>query len=198
MREIDGHDRMVSGRLFEESTYFGANQVLSSKRFIGSRVEAEFAFVLIESPPKKPDLTKSEVQYLLKLHPSIEIINNRYDSESVPQKSRSLMTIADNGGGLGVVLGDPIENWYETNFAFHKIKMEIDNFPPRENFLGEMRCDPVQVVVDHINQLFLRKIELPKGSIILTGACTVPAFFRRKAVIRADFGHLGKLKLVFK
>ena len=43
---------------------------------------------------------------MMVLHPAIEIIGNRHRIEGASRSENSLMTIADNGGGMGGVLGD--------------------------------------------------------------------------------------------
>ena len=105
MRELDGHEDVIPGRIFQSRSYFGANHNLQIKYFPGARAEAEFAFQLTAKPHlRQMPWTASEMETMMVLHPAIEIIGNRHRIEGASRSENSLMTIADNGGGIGFVL----------------------------------------------------------------------------------------------
>ena len=66
-----------------------------------------------------------------------------------------------------------------------------------DNFLGDMRCFPVQAAADLINHLNERGISLSEGDFISTGSATMPQSFSSGDVIKANFGKLGFIKLDF-
>ena len=104
MRELDGHEDVIPGRIFQSRSYFGANHNLQSKYFLGARAEAEFAFQLTAKPHlRQKPWTASEMETMMVLHPAIEIIGNRFKLEDARKTETSLMTIADNGGGIGFI-----------------------------------------------------------------------------------------------
>ena len=133
----------------------------------------------------------------MKLHPAIEIIGNRHALPDASAQVRSLMTIADNGGGIGFVFGEAVDEWQSVDFQRHLIKLVVDDQEPAENFLGDMRCQPIQAVADLANHLNNRNISLFAGDFISTGAATVPQPVSAGSHVLADFGSLGVIKLEF-
>ncbi len=109
----------------------------------------------------------------------------------------SLMTVADNGGGIGFVFGSAFAGWKNLNFRNHSICLQVDDHPAAENFLGDMRCDPLQAMADLINHLSARGISMKAGDFVSTGAATVPQAFARGSCVTADFGIIGKIQLTF-
>ena len=198
MRELDGHDDVIPGRIFQSVTFVGPVHTLPFSRFPNARAETEFAFRLRESilVRKKP-WTPAELKDKAVLHPAIEIIGNRHQLQDALKSAKSLITIADNGGGIGFVFGEGYENWQHLDFRNHTIRLQVDENPPAENFLGEMRCDPLEALADLVNHLRGRKIALEKGDFISTGAATVPQPFGRGARVKADFGVIGSIEVVF-
>ena len=198
MRELDGHDDVIPGRIFQSVTFIGPMHTLPISRFPNARAETEFAFRLRESiPVRKKPWIPAELEDKAVLHPAIEIIGNRYQLQDALKSAKSLITIADNGGGIGFVFGEGYENWQHLDFLNHSISLQVDENPPAENFLGEMRCDPLEALADLVNHLRGRKIALEKGDFISTGAATVPQPFGRGARIKADFGVIGSIEVVF-
>ena len=123
------------------------------------------AIPLWEKPWKTEELEEKIV-----MHPAIEIIGNRYQLEVASKIQKSLLTISDNGGGIGFVFGKEYENWEQLDFRNHPIRLQVDENPPAENFLGEMRCEPLAALTNLVNHLGGRKITLKKGDFIPTGA----------------------------
>ena len=198
MRELDGHDDVIPGRIFQSFTFVGPVHTLPFSRFLNARAETEFAFRLRESiPVRKKPWTPAELEDKAVLHPAIEIIGNRHQLRDALKSAKSLMTIADNGGGIGFVFGEGYENWQHLDFRNHTIRLQVDENPPAENFLGEMRCDPLEALADLVNHLRGRKIALEKGDFISTGAATVPQPFVRGARVKADFGIIGSIEILF-
>ena len=107
------------------------------------------------------------------------------------------MTIADNGGGIGFVFGTAFHDWKNINFRNHSICLQVDDNPPAENFLGDMRCQPLEAVADLVNHLSSREISLRKGDFVSTGAATVPQPFLKGSYVTADFGIIGKIQITF-
>ena len=198
MRELDGHDDVIPGRIFQSVTWQGNSLTLPASRFPDARVETEFAFRLSEPVPLRDTAwSADELRPMATLHPAIEIIGNRHALVDAPARVRSLMTIADNGGGIGFVFGDPVEDWRRIDFQNHHISLKVDQGAEAENFLGEMRCVPIQAVADLVNHLGHRGIALSAGDFISTGAATVPQPIEKGSRVIADFGVLGAIELNF-
>ena len=198
MRELDGHDDVIPGRIFASRSYVGPYHSLPINQFPGARVETEFAFRLSATPHLREEpWTAAEMETIMVLHPAIEIIGNRYRIEGASKAENSLMTIADNGGGIGFVFGDPVEDWQAIDFRQHLITLTVSGGAPADNFLGEMRCLPAEAAADLVNHLALRGHEMQAGDFISTGAASVPQPFSVDDHVRADFGVLGVIELVF-
>ncbi len=198
MRELDGHDDVIPGRIFQSATWQGSRLTLPVARFPDARVETEFAFRLTAPVPlRDTPWTAVELAAMVSLHPAIEIIGNRHALPDAPAHIRSLMTIADNGGGIGFVFSEPVDDWQDIDFQHHHISLKVDDGAEAENFLGEMRCIPIQAVADLVNHLSLRRIALGAGDYVSTGAATVPQHIRQGSHVIADFGPLGQIELIF-
>ena len=196
MREMDGHDDIVPGRLFPSNTHLGTSSTVDVGRCPNPRVETEFGFRLLDDIPLRDSpWTADEVATRLILHPAFEIIGNRFVHPSAPPPVLSLMGIADNGGGLAALFGDPVEEWRGIDYRSHPVSFRVDDRPEAENFLGEMRCEPTQAVADLANLLAGRGYGLRRGDMVLTGAATVPQPVSAGSHLVADFGPLGRLEL---
>ncbi|MEC8595690.1 MAG: hydratase, partial [SAR324 cluster bacterium] len=113
------------------------------------------------------------------------------------KEQKSLMTIADNGGGIGFVFGEAYENWRDLDFQNHHIKLSVDGSEPAENFLGELRGAPLNALADLMNHLAQRGYSLHIDDYVSTGAATVPQPFQKGSVVNADFGNAGSITLQF-
>jgi len=198
MRELDGHDDVIPGRIFASRSFVGARHDLPIQDFPGARAETEFAFRLTATPHlRERPWTATELEHMMVLHPAIEIIGNRYRLEGASKAQNSLMTIADNGGGIGFVFGDPVDDWQGIDFQQHLITLTVGGGAPADNFLGEMRCLPAQAAADLVNHLAARGHLLQAGDFISTGAASVPQPFSAGDHVHADFGALGVIEVAF-
>ena len=198
MRELDGHDDVIPGRIFESVTSVGAKQSLPFSRFADARVEPEFAFRLTESCPLRANpWTAAELADKVVLHPAVEIIGNRHQIEDISKSQNSLMGIADNGGGIGFVFGEAYADWNEIDFKNQFIRFQVDDNEPAENFFADMRCEPLEALADLINHLAARGFSLKKGDFASTGAAAVPQVFGARSHVTADFGAIGSVVSTF-
>ena len=198
MRELDGHDDVVPGRVFSSVTWQGTNLNLPAERFPGARAETEFAFRIgRDLPLRGTPWCADELAPMAVLHPAIEIIGTRHALPDAPAAVRSLMTIADNGGGIGFVFGNAVDNWQGVDFQNHRIALTVDGGAEAENFLGDMRCVPIQALADLVNHLASRNICLKAGDFVSTGAATVPQPVHKGSHAEADFGTLGEMEIRF-
>jgi len=198
MRELDGHDDVIPGRIFTSMCWHGSSVNLPFSRFADARVETEFAFRLAKALPLRDDAwTAQELEPIATLHPAVEIIGNRYRLPMLSKAENSLMTIADNGGGTGFVFGAPVAHWQGTEFSGHQIKLRVNDGEIADNFFADMRCIPIQALADLANHLRLRGIALSAGDFVSTGAATVPQVVTSGAMVSADFGNLGTIAIKF-
>ena len=197
MRELDGHSDVIPGRIFGSVTWEGNSFVLPIKRFREARVEAEFAFRLVA------DVTAAEIgdpdrmAMIAVLHPAVEIIGNRYQAGKLDAERNSLMTVADNGGGIGFVFGAPVEDWRGLDLLHHEVRVSVDGGAPSDNFLGSMRGPPLQALCDLASHLAGRGFRLVAGDYVSTGAACVPQPIAAGSRVEADFGALGAINVRF-
>lgn len=198
MRELDGHDDVIPGRMFASTTSFGTALELPASRYPHSRVETEFAFRLTgDVPIRNTPWTAQELASRVVFHPAIEIIGTRYPKGEIAPAIGTLETIADNGGGIGFVFGEGLEDWQSIDYQQHLITLTVDGGEPAENFLGEFRCIPIEALADLVNHLQSRGIAMKVGDYVSTGAATVPQHVKQGSHVVADFGVLGKIELRF-
>lgn len=198
MRELDGHDDVIPGRIFRSVTWQGERHRLPAARFPAARVETEFAFrLLTDLPIRDTAWTARELDTHVVFVPAVEIIGNRHDLSDRPAPVRSLMTIADNGGGIGFVFGQPVDDWRDVDFQQHHISLQIDGGVEADNFAGDMRCRPLEAVADLVAHLSARGYWLREGDFVSTGAATVPQAIKQGSHVLANFGTLGTITIDF-
>ena len=195
-REKAGIDDLIPGRTFASTTYFGADHKLPGDRFPSVAVEAEFAFCLREDIPLRDSpWVASELSEKVEFFPSIEIIGLRHQLPNELSERKLFMSIADNGGGVGVVYGDVFEGWKEIDLRNHHVHLQVDDNPPQENLFGEMRCEPLEALADTLNHLAGRGLGLKAGQFVTTGTTTAPPPLPVGARLLADFGDMGSISV---
>ncbi|MDE0697771.1 MAG: hypothetical protein OXH76_18275 [Boseongicola sp.] len=197
MRELDGHSDVIPGRIFRSVTWEGGEVTLPIERFPGARVEAEFAFrVTADVTPAEID-DPGRMAEIAVLHPAVEIIGNRFLAKDLDVEQNSLMTVADNGGGIGFVFGTPVEDWQGLDLLNHEVRVSVDGGAPSDNFLGARRGPPLQALCDLANHLTGRGFQLQAGDFVSTGAACVPQPVAKGSRVEADFGTLGTINVRF-
>lgn len=198
MRARDGHDDIVPGRTFQSRTFVGPTHVLPAAPFASARMEPEFAFRINQDiAPREAAWTIDEIGKMVTAHIAIEIIANRFPPGTSGAEIGTLLTIADNGGGSGLVVGDSIADPLVVDFLRHEVRLTVDDGEPAENSPPEIRCSPLDAMTDVANCLSARGIALLEGQYVTTGSATatLPVPGSGKAV--ADFGPLGSITLRF-
>ena len=197
MRELDGHSDVIPGRIFRSVTWEGESFTLPTKMFPNARAEAEFAFRLNEDVTDAAINDPEQMAESAVLHPAIELIGNRFSATGLTAEQNSLMTVADNGGGIGFVFGAPVENWRALEFQHHQVRVSLDGGAPSDNFLGDKRGTPLQALCDLGRHLAGRGYRLKTGDYVSTGAACVPQAIGQGSHVLADFGALGKIEVSF-
>ena len=197
MREMDGHEDIILGRLFNSTTWRGSPCEIPMELFPNARIEAEFGFELLRDIDTGNAIPAGEALIeSLRLRPSIEIIGLRHvPPQSEPASVRSLLVVADNGAGCGCVAGEPVEDWRGMDLKNLEVGLSIDGGDEAENFLGEYRAEPVEVVAELVGHLRGRGCSLRKGDIVLTGAAAVPQPIRKGNKVEARYPGIGTLEL---
>jgi 2-keto-4-pentenoate hydratase len=193
----EGHSGPIIGRVLD-GTVFHTPAEMPASRFPHARIEAEFAAVLQQDlPPQSRPYTRDDIIGKIVIHPSIEIIGTRYPKMEPAPKLSTFDEIADNGTGIGVVLGKAMNGWTEEELQNLRIDIRVDDGEPAENVLGDDRCIPISVVVDTANILSKRGIGLFRGQFISTGGMTMPQHVTRGSRFVARYGDYGSITGAF-
>lgn len=199
MRELDGHEDLIPGRIFSPTAWHGGSVEIGAALPRNPRVETEFAFRLTRRfPPRAKPRTPEELAEAAVLHPALEIIGDRLALPDAPPWRRSLGVVADNGGGFGFVFGDAVPGWRGFDLVGFPIRFRVDGGSPAPSFSEEERCVPEVALADLVNHLSARGIAVEEGMFLSTGAATVPQPVAGGSEAVADFGELGSIRVRFK
>ena len=189
---LEGHDGPIIGRMLASRIFASPAQVPAM--FDGYKIECEFAFRFRQDVPARASAyTRSELVPLLVFHPGLELAGSRYAPGTGGRKFTTRDAIADNGAGGGYAVAEGIEEWHGIDFEHMTIDARIDEGKPIEVYTGELRRDPVDILVETVNGLAARGIGLAAGDLLSTGSLTVPTPLRRGQRYVARFGDLQTL-----
>lgn len=189
---LEGHDGPITGRLLASRVFASPAQVPAM--FDGYKIECEFAFRFRRDvPARERAYTRSELTPLLVFHPGLELAGTRYAAGTGGRKFTTRDAIADNGTGGGYVVADSIEDWQGVDFERMAIDARIDDGDAIEVYTGELRRDPVDILVETVNGLAGRGIGLTAGDLLSTGSLTLPTPLHRGQTYVARFGDLQTL-----
>jgi len=194
VQRLEGHDGPITGRLLA-SRMFADSATVPAALFDGYKIECEFAFRFRDAVPARTRAwTRAELEPLLVLHPGLELAGSRYAAARDGRKATTWDAIADNGAGGGYVVGGVAE-WKGIDFETLPLDARIDDGAPIAVYTGELRRDPVDILVETVNGLAERGIGLAAGDLLSTGSLTVPTPLRRGQTYVARFGDLQTLSV---
>lgn len=190
---LEGHDGPITGRLLATRMFESPAEVPASL-FDGYKIECEFAFRFRDDvPARSRAYTRAELEPQLVLHPGLELAASRFATAAGGRKFTTHDAIADNGTGGGYVFGAGISDWKDIDFERLPIVARIDAGEPIEVYTGELRRDPVDILVETVNGLCERGIDLAAGDLLSTGSLTLPTPLHKGQKYEADFEGLQKL-----
>jgi len=137
--------------------------------------------------------SREEVLAAVSLHPTIEIVDSRYQD---PRAVDRLQMLADNYTNGGLVYGAAATGWQ----GIHLVHPPIEVTNHGEAFAectGLRAGDPIGLLVDLVNFVASNRGEVPEGTFVTTGTHTGMVFTKPGAEIRADYGPLGLVEVSF-
>ena len=157
-------------------------------------IECEIGFRLNRALALRPQpYGRDEVLAAASLHPTIEVVDSRYqDFRSLDR----LQVLADNFSNGGLVYGSAASGWQGIDLVHPPIEVSADGKPFAE-CTGLRAGDPIGLLVDLVNHLAKDKGGLAAGTFVTTGTHTGLVFTEAGAHIRADYGPLGIVEVVF-
>jgi 2-keto-4-pentenoate hydratase len=156
-------------------------------------IECEIGFRFNTALPARPvPYTRQEVLDAASLHPTIEIVDSRYqDFRSLDR----LLVLADNFSNGGLVYGPAAPDWDGIDLAHPPIEVTA-NGKPFADCTGLRAGTPIDLMlaaVQHAN----RRGGIAAGTVITTGTHTGLVFTEPGVKIAADFGKLGRVEVSF-
>jgi 2-keto-4-pentenoate hydratase len=163
----------------------------SAFKLIG--IECEIGFRFNKALPARPEpYTRHEVLDAASLHPTIEVVDTRYqDFRSLDR----LLVLADNFSNGGLVYGPEASNWDGIDLAHPPIEVTADG-KPFADCTGLRAGTPIELLlaaVQHANG----RGGIAAGTVITTGTHTGLVFTQPGVKIAADYGGLGQVVVSF-
>jgi len=156
-------------------------------------IECEIGFRLNRDfPPREQPYTRDEVLDTASLHPTIEIVDSRYQDFRTLDR---LHVLADNFSNGGLVYGVAASGWEGLDLALAPIEVTA-NGEPFADCTGLRAGNPVDLLVIAVN-LTSKRGGLAAGTFVTTGTYTGLVFTEPGAQIRADYGKLGRVEVNF-
>jgi 2-keto-4-pentenoate hydratase len=178
MRRQMNVDRPNYGRLYASTRLPNAGE-LDVDRLIHPLIEPEIALLI------GADM---EVEAVM---PAIEIVDTRYTDYAFT----AVDNIADNSSAARFVLGSPRSLRAAGDLRDLPVKLYADGVMVAEGFGRDALGDPMRAFAWLINQLARDDVEIPAGTIVLTGGLTHAYSVQHTRQIRATFGGLGDVSL---
>lgn len=137
--------------------------------------------------------SRDEVLAAAALHPTIEVVDSRYqDFRSLDR----LQVLADNFSNGGLVYGAEAVGWQGMDLVHPPIAVTANGRVFAE-CTGLRAGDPVGLLVDLVNHVATKRGGVPAGTFVTTGTHTGLVFTEPGAQIRADYGPLGVIEVSF-
>ena len=136
---------------------------------------------------------REEVLAASSLHPTIEIVDSRYqDFRSLDR----LQVLADNFSNGALVYGASASGWQGMDLVHPPIAVTADGKEFAE-CTGLRVGDPITLLVELVNFVASRRGGVPAGTFVTTGTHTGMVFTEPGVRIHADYGPLGSVEVSF-
>ncbi len=159
-------------------------------------IEPEFAFRLKHDlpPSSAPFSFEHVVDAVESLIPVIEIVDTVYEDWA---SVGVLSLIADNMLSGGLVLGEPVVEWRDSDLAAHEVSLSVNGETVTSGHGGNVLKHPVNALVWLANDLPKMCMGLRAGEVIATGLSTGLAYAEAGDTAVADFGDWGRVTVIF-
>jgi 2-keto-4-pentenoate hydratase len=156
-------------------------------------IECEIGFRINRAlMPRTQPYARSDVIAVATMHPTIEIVDSRYqDFRSLDR----LQVLADNFSNGALVYGPAATSWEGLDLAHVPIDVTCDGKHFAE-CTGLRAGDPIDLLVAAVNHACGRG-GVPEGIFVTTGTHTGMVFTDPGVSIAADYGRLGRVEVTF-
>jgi len=167
---------------------------LPAKDFHLIGIECEIGFRLNQAfPARATPYSRDEVLAAASLHPTIEVVDSRYqDFHSLDR----LQVLADNFSNGALVYGAAATGWQGMDLVHPPITVTADGKPFAE-CTGLRAGDPIGLLVELVNFVAAKRGGVSAGTFVTTGTHTGMVFTEPGVMIRAEYGPLGRVEVSF-
>jgi 2-keto-4-pentenoate hydratase len=175
------------------STVHPSPATLPARGFKIIGIECEIGFRFNKALPARPQpYSRDEVLAAASLHPTIEVVDSRYqDFRSLDR----LLVLADNFSNGALVYGAAASGWEGMDLSHPPIEVTADGKPFAE-CTGLRAGNPIDLAVAAVNHANGRG-GIAAGTVVTTGTHTGLIFTDPGVKIVADFGKLGRVEVSF-
>src|SRR6266567_3113070 len=155
-------------------------------------IECEIGFCVNRDLAERTQpYSRDEVLAAVSLHPTIEIVDSRYQD---PRAVDRLQMLADNYTNGGLVYGAAASGWEGMDLVHPPIAVTNGGKDFAE-CTGLRAGDPIGLLIDLVNHVATKRGGAPRGTFVTTGTHTGMVFTKPGAQIRADYGPLGRVEV---
>ena len=191
-------DEPDSGILFDDM-FFADGGLVPTERFIGTRVEAELAFIM-KQRLSGPDCTMFDVLNATDfVVPALEILDTRIERVDPKTKStrKSFDTIADNAANAGIVLGGRPFRPGDADLRWIGALCYRNGQLEETGLAAGVLNHPATSVAWLANKIAKNGLALEPGQVVLSGSFIRPIETRKGDTIQADYGPYGTVSCYF-
>ncbi len=157
-------------------------------------IECEIGFRVSQNLAERTGpYSRDDVLAAVSLHPTIEIVDSRYQD---PRAVDRLQMLAVNYTNGALVYGAAASGWQGTDLVHPPIAVTNGGKDFAE-CTGLRAGDPIGLLVDLVNHVAKRLGGVQPGTFVTTGTHTGMVFTKPGAEIRADYGPLGRVEVSF-
>ncbi len=192
MREQFGVSEPDYGVLLDDMFVLEGTEIPAGS-LLAPRVEPELAFVL-DRPLSGPGVTVADVlRATAFVTPSLEIIDSRIEDWRITVQD----SIADNASSARVVLGGRATDVRDIDPRLLGVVLRRNGEMAETGATGAALGNPVSAVAWLANKLGEFGVRLDEGDVVLPGSCTRALPVSSGDHVRADFGAVGSVGVVF-
>jgi 2-oxo-hept-3-ene-1,7-dioate hydratase len=191
-------DEPDSGVLLDDM-FFADGGLVPANRFIGTRVEAELAFIM-KQRLKGPGCTMFDVLNATDfVVPALEILDTRIERIDPETKSTRKIfdTIADNAANAGIVLGGRPLRPLEADLRWIGALCYRNGQLEETGLAAGVLNHPATSVAWLVNKIAPLGLALECGQVVLAGSFIRPIETRKGDTIQADYGPYGTVSCYF-
>jgi 2-oxo-hept-3-ene-1,7-dioate hydratase len=191
-------DEPDSGVLLDDM-FFADGGIVPADRFIGTRIEAELAFVM-KQRLSGPGCTMFDVLNATDfVVPALEILDTRIERvDPVTKSTRKIYdTIADNAANAGIVLGGRPIRPLEADLRWIGALCYRNGQLEETGLAAGVLNHPATSMAWLVNKIAPFGLALEPGQVVLSGSFIRPIETRKGDTIQADYGPYGTVSCYF-